>query len=100
MQKINKAAYDCCVTISISGRVQGVGFRFFTYQEAQKLNLIGYVMNLDNGKVKIVACGNQIQINKLIDWVKAGGPDSAKIENYEIQYTNDYPNFTNFSVRY
>lgn len=100
MQKINTITNECSITIIVSGRVQGVGFRFFTYQEARKLNLAGYVKNLDDGKVEIVACGSQIQINKLIDWIKMGGPNSANIENYEIQYTNRCQNFTTFNVRY
>lgn len=67
------------VKIRVCGRVQGVGFRFFTYQQATKLGLVGYVKNLDDGDVEIMVQGHNISIAKLIQWLEQGGPVSARI---------------------
>jgi len=49
----------------VSGRVQGVGFRFFTQREADKIGVSGFVRNLDDGRVEVVASGSAEQLAKL-----------------------------------
>ncbi|WP_081300115.1 acylphosphatase [Gilliamella sp. Choc5-1] len=88
------------VKIDISGLVQGVGFRFFTYQQAQKLGLVGYVQNLDNGNVEIIAQGDSSQIEKLIQWIENGGPASSRISHVNICELSPQNNLTSFNVRY
>jgi acylphosphatase len=88
------------VKINVNGRVQGVGFRFFTYQQAQKLNLVGYVQNLDNGDVEIIAQGDNLQISKLIKWIENGGPASASISLVNIVELKLQNDLTSFNVRY
>ena len=61
-------------------RSQGVGFRYFTQQEAVRLGLRGYAKNLDDGSVEVLACGNDEQVEKLLAWLKAGGPRSARVD--------------------
>lgn len=48
---------DKCVICWVYGQVQGVGFRYFTQQEALRLGIRGYARNLDDGSVEVVACG-------------------------------------------
>lgn len=62
-----------CIIAWIYGRVQGVGFRYTTQYEAKKLGLTGYAKNLDDGSVEVVACGDEGQVEKLIQWLKSGG---------------------------
>lgn len=88
------------IKIQVSGRVQGVGFRFFTYQQAKKLNLLGYVKNLDNGDVEIIALGKSMKIDSLIHWLNSGGPTSAKISNIKIIQMVPQNDLTSFNVRY
>lgn len=88
------------IKIQVSGRVQGVGFRFFTYQQAKKLNLLGYVKNLDNGNVEIIALGESKQIDSLVNWLNSGGPTSAKISNIKIIQMVPQNDLTSFNVRY
>lgn len=88
------------IKIQVSGRVQGVGFRFFTHQQAQKLGLVGYVKNLDNGDVEIVVQGDSLQISKLIQWLEQGGPVSARISNIHIHEQAIQEVLTSFKVRY
>lgn len=49
----------------VSGRVQGVGFRYFVYREAQRLGVSGFVRNLGDGRVEVVATGAEGDLNRL-----------------------------------
>lgn len=86
---------NVCVSAYVYGRVQGVGFRYSTQQQATQLGLTGYARNLDDGSVEVVACGSQEQVDSLIDWLKQGGPKSAKVDRVltEPKAPGDYPDF-------
>ncbi len=56
----------------VSGRVQGVGFRFFTAQKARSLGLSGWVRNLSDGRVEMVLVGPDSLVEKMITTVKEG----------------------------
>ncbi|OCG13345.1 hypothetical protein A9G24_07965 [Gilliamella sp. App6-5] len=88
------------VKINVSGRVQGVGFRFFTYQQAKTLGLVGYVRNLENGDVEIIAQGDDLQIAKLTKWIENGGPASSRISHINICELLLQNDLTSFNVRY
>ncbi len=75
-----KASYD----IVVSGRVQGVGFRYFTQRMAQQYNLAGYVRNQQNGSVFIHIEGNSNQIMEFIAACRKG-PVSADVAHLEIK---------------
>lgn len=72
------------VNIQIFGRVQGVGFRFFTMQRAKGLNIVGWVTNRSDGSVEIEAQGAEEDINKFIQWCKEG-PPSSKVEDIKVK---------------
>ncbi len=69
-----------CTMAWIYGSVQGVGFRYSTQREALQLGVTGYARNLDDGGVEVLACGEAEQVEKLIAWLKAGGPRSARVD--------------------
>lgn len=82
----------------VFGRVQGVGFRFFTLQQAGKIGLQGWVRNRQDGSVEIVAQGEEEQINALRDWLKIG-PRTASIERVtELDFTTSQQ-FERFEIR-
>lgn len=85
--------------IIVSGRVQGVGFRFFTHQQAKKLGLHGYVENLSNGQVKIVIQGDNQLCQQFLDWLAAGGPASASITTYDVKALPDASVWSDFRVK-
>ena len=68
-----------CIIAWVYGRVQGVGFRYTTQYEAKKLGLAGYAKNLDDGSVEVVACGEEGQVEKLMQWLKSGGCSASRI---------------------
>lgn len=87
------------VRLRISGRVQGVYFRHHTNKEANRLGLKGFVRNLEDGSVEVVAEGNEDKINELIEFCKKG-PEHAYVENLEVKYEEPKNEFEFFNVRY
>ncbi len=67
------------VRIHVSGRVQGVGFRFFTQRSACTLGIKGYVENEPDGSVTIEAEGDSTQLEQFIRFVERG-PQWARID--------------------
>jgi len=59
---------------TIRGRVQGVFFRDSTRREALVLGLTGYAINLPNGDVQVLACGDLEAIEQLRQWLQRGPP--------------------------
>ncbi len=83
------------VHIFVSGIVQGVFFRAHTQTEAVKLNLYGYVKNLPDGRVEIVAEGEEDSIKKLVVWCHKG-PSFARVTKVAVidePYTNEFKDF-------
>lgn len=87
------------VKIRVSGKVQGVSFRYYTCQQALKLNLQGYVKNLNNGDVEIVASGDNRQVTQLIEWARSGSP-AAKVNNIEVSTVQNPEKYNDFTIRY
>lgn len=88
---------ESAVRVFVSGRVQGVGFRYFTYRQATKLELTGYVCNLSDGRVEIVAIGQRDNVEQLLEWLNAGGPPSAKVEHIAVNEYSGEP-FSTFKI--
>ncbi|RMG55377.1 MAG: acylphosphatase [Gammaproteobacteria bacterium] len=63
----------------VSGRVQGVFFRASTREQARELGLDGWVRNLPDGRVEVLACGPADAIDRLHAWL-AEGPPLARVE--------------------
>lgn len=63
-----------CKRCLVSGRVQGVSFRYYTRQQAQRLGVSGWAYNLADGRVEVVACGNSSAVEQLCAWLSQGSP--------------------------
>ena len=87
--------------IIVQGLVQGVGFRFHTQAEAQRLNVKGYVKNRPNGSVEIVAEGSGENVQALVQWAKQG-PPSARVSTIEMieEVEISKSNFEVFAITY
>ena len=64
----------------ISGRVQGVFFRASTRAEARRLGLTGFAVNLDDGRVEVLAVGDEAKLDALAVWLKRG-PPAARVDS-------------------
>lgn len=67
----------------ISGRVQGVGFRFHARRKALSLRLEGWVRNLPDGSVETRAEGTESALNAYLEWLHEG-PTSAVVDRVEV----------------
>lgn len=69
----------------ISGRVQGVGFRWFVQRRADELGISGWVRNEDDGRVRVYAVGTHGQLNDLAGFLHVGprGADVRGVEEHE-----------------
>lgn len=72
------------VSISVYGRVQGVGFRFYTHRKALELDIKGYVQNQPDGSVYIEAEGKEENIDRFVLWCNEG-PAWARVSQLNQQ---------------
>ena len=87
------------IHIFIVGRVQGVFFRQSTRVMAIKNNVTGWVKNLNDGRVEIVAEGETQNIDNLIIWCKTG-PANSRVDEFELSEEISTSEFENFEVKY
>lgn len=86
------------VHLQIAGRVQGVGYRAFTHQQAQLQGLSGYVRNIADGRVEAVAEGSENAIEALIRACRRG-PQLARVDQVQLQLLDATGEFSDFLIR-
>lgn len=79
MSNIDKIGYK----VIVSGKVQDVGFRYFTAKEAHKLTIFGHAKNLSDGTVEVRMFGQQTQLWVLLKWLEHG-PNTATVDDTEV----------------
>ena len=82
----------------IAGRVQGVGFRWFTHDAAAREGLHGWVRNLADGSVEIMAEGDVASVDRLEAAVRRG-PGAARVERFEVEDHTPTGRATGFEIR-
>lgn len=70
------------VHVLVSGHVQGVGYRQGCRQTARSLGLVGWVRNIEDGRVELFAQGSDEGVDRLLDWAWAG-PSAAWVSGVE-----------------
>ncbi len=86
------------VHLRISGRVQGVGFRYSTVDEARRLGLTGWVRNTGDGDVELVSEGPEDRLQRLVTWCHAG-PPGALVTHVEAEWGAYSGEFAEFRIR-
>ncbi len=79
----------------VSGRVQGVGFRYFIEKEAVNRGLSGYARNLYDGRVEIIAEGDRTSLVQFLRVLETG-PRMARIDDVDFrwkEHTGEFPDF-------
>jgi acylphosphatase len=87
------------VHLIISGRVQGVFFRYTMQQVASKFNVTGWARNLPNAKVEAILEGDKENLEKVIEW-SHHGPSGAVVENVDVRWEEYSGEFKDFSIKY
>ena len=87
------------VHVLYAGRVQGVGFRLTTEETAQDLGVVGWVKNLKNGRVELVAEAEQFILERFLDAIQTG-PMKNFIQQADISWSAALETFDDFEIRY
>jgi acylphosphatase len=85
------------LTLNIFGKVQGVGYRYLTQKEAEKRGFFGYVKNLEDGSVVIVAEGKEEDLRNFIDWCY-NAVRSAMVEKIDQDWSEATSRFYVFKI--
>ena len=84
------------VRLYIKGTVQGVFYRSFVKENAERYNLKGFTRNLEDGRVEAFLEGNADDVNKMIELCKQG-PKHSQIRDVEIK-SEVFQGFNNFKI--
>ena len=85
------------IHLLIRGQVQGVWFRKSTEEKARSLGLDGWVRNLPDGRVELMAGGGRA--GELRAWVEAGGPPTARVDRVEDGHAPEQTLVPGFDIR-
>ena len=81
------------------GRVQGVGFRITAEEIAQQLGVVGWVKNLRDGRVELVAEAEEATLERFLDAIRTGSMKNF-IKQVEISWSDASDTFDEFEIRY
>jgi acylphosphatase len=85
------------VNLTISGKVQGVGFRYFVLRQAQELGILGWVSNKPNGDVEAFAQGEKADLERFIAKVKEG-PSFSRVEDVSLNWVKEAEQYFGFEI--
>lgn len=83
--------------IRITGRVQGVAFRWYARERAADLNLVGWVRNRPDGTVQVLAEGEREDLERMLDWCRIG-PAAARVVAAEPRWSAATGEFDGFRI--
>lgn len=84
----------------VEGQVQGVGFRYATVRQATALGgITGFVRNLGDGSVEVVAEGETAKLEQLVLWLKRG-PSGSRVRSVETRHEPATGQWAGFGVEY
>ena len=87
------------IHVMISGKVQGVFFRISAQDKANELNLTGWVKNIFNNAVEIIAEGQREELSKFTGWLQLG-PPNATIDKISIEWSEQVERqFSSFEIQ-
>jgi|SRR5699024_5971822 len=83
----------------IEGKVQGVGFRYFTKINAEEIGVVGWVQNLPDGRVEAIFEGPEDHIDELVDRCEKG-PGASRIDDVDFEWEEPTAEFDRFKIAY
>jgi acylphosphatase len=86
------------VHVFVSGRVQGVGYRFSAVDEARRLGLHGWVRNLPDGRVEAEAEGERARVEGFVAWCRRG-PSGSDVKGVDVEWSTPRGDLSPFATR-
>ncbi|HUU76370.1 MAG TPA: acylphosphatase [Methanoregulaceae archaeon] len=87
------------ISATVTGRVQGVGYRYYVTDLAKDLGLCGYVKNNQDGTVEVVAEGEEERLNDLIERLRARGDAYIRVHDIRVEWGSASNEFRDFRIR-
>ncbi|MBP1929765.1 acylphosphatase [Methanolinea mesophila] len=87
------------ITANVSGRVQGVGYRYFVTDRACEIGVKGYAKNLADGSVEVVAEGTESRLREFAGTLSAKDDSVIRVEGIEIEWSDATGEFAGFGIR-
>lgn len=86
-----------CLHCYVSGHVQGVAYRASTQAQADELDIRGYARNLPDGRVEVLACGEETAVQELAEWLWKG-PGFSRVSDVACTW-GEVQDFEGFQIR-
>lgn len=96
MKRYSGAVMKITMIATVKGRVQGVGFRYFTAHQANKTGVEGYAKNLNNGDVEVLMTGSKEKVLSFIEWLKQG-PRTSNVDGLNAEQV-EYREYKGFAM--
>lgn len=87
------------VHVFVSGRVQGVAYRYFAERLALEIRVTGWVRNLRDGRVEIMAEGDKPDLEGFLEFLRQG-PRMAKVDNMDVLWEDYRGEFKDFRIEF
>ncbi len=85
--------------VIFAGLVQGVGFRYFVKRKADEFGVKGFVRNLADGTVEVVAEGDEQTLRKFLEAIE-NGPPLAEVKGMRFEFLDKEGGFDSFEIQY
>ena len=85
--------------VFVEGMVQGVFFRSYVSDQAERSDVTGWVKNLRDGRVEAVFAGEEEDVRMVVDWCRIG-PPGARVTNLKVDWQDYRDEFDSFEIRY
>jgi len=85
--------------LTLSGRVQGVGFRYFVESIAERFGITGFVRNTPDRKVEVICQGEEKDLKKFIDEIKKG-PSFSVVTDSRVEEIKDSKKYSIFEIKF
>lgn len=88
------------MTACARGRVQGVGYRYFVTGCARETGVLGYVRNMEDGSVEVVAEGSETVLQEFVRQLLAPGDPAISIDDFQVAWSEPTGEFSGFRIRW
>ena len=96
-RSVRHKRFEARLRASVRGLVQGVSFRYYTLHRAREMSLCGFVRNLWDGSVEVVAEGPRQSLEELLSWLHQG-PPAAQVDQVAASWEQPSGEFVRFEV--
>ncbi|MEI7434351.1 MAG: acylphosphatase [Methanomicrobiales archaeon] len=87
------------IVVNVRGRVQGVGYRYYVADYAQQTGISGYVRNIPDGSVQVIAEGSEDSLLQFVRYLHGPGDPVICVEHLRVEWDVATGDFLEFSIR-